>query len=713
MANTGQEKQPRRRQQQQQQQQQQYDDAGTSVAAAQGERSETPLPQTDPANAATPVIGSAAATGGTGEMSRGMKRKLLRKPIVGHSSASGKFVPKFKFSRFFYAESWMQATRNATSTFLQHPYNEVLARSRKTEQTRGELQIDSEKVLVIQPGSSWLRIGRATDGMPVTIPFVIARKFASSPVDGAPSANDTAVSAEDEAAVAAARAGMEDYFKLRMKNSAFRLTLGAVQQVQSFNAQSQKSVIPTLNDPFQVDWLNISAADASAPSYVVGQRAMEIPSIITDWSDRPADPHYRLYYPIRYGTINSAQYSSRAVWSNDVEIILRHAIVHELGIPLAELKEYGVVLVLPDIHERVMVDELMCIVYNGLNMRGVLVGPESTMASMGAGMSTACVVDIGATKTAVSIVENGECIDCAVCMYGGDDVTHFLTGLMRENQFPERDLDIVRKPWHWGLMNEIKEKWCTCHEAEIGVQLYDFYVRNPLRPTDKYQLKVYSEAYLASLCYFFPAVIPVARKLREMKAHSELLETFERLEDHAGRPVTDEVALDHTTSITTRLRYIDRYLAPPKSEPGEEAAEAASPTPASAALADKTRTLSDYARACVGQPLDTVIHRLIATTRTEERMKKLYATVLLVGGASKTAGFGTKCLQERLAQHLPSNIQTVNVTPPPREVDPSMVSWKGGSILCRLDCAQEMWVYPEEFEAYGGASLSMKGIVNW
>lgn len=45
-----------------------------------------------------------------------------------------------------------------------------------------------------------------------------------------------------------------------------------------------------------------------------------------------------------------------------------------------------------------------------MKFRGVFVQQESTCATYGAGVSMACVVDIGAQKTSVACVEDGICI---------------------------------------------------------------------------------------------------------------------------------------------------------------------------------------------------------------------------------------------------------------------------------------------------------------
>ena len=77
----------------------------------------------------------------------------------------------------------------------------------------------------------------------------------------------------------------------------------------------------------------------------------------------------------------------------------------------------------------------------------------------------------------------------------------------------------LHQPTDWRLMEDLKEKWCTVNEvndarfswiliirrtnvieqAEMAIQLYDFYVRRPSAPTRKYQLKLYDEVISAPL----------------------------------------------------------------------------------------------------------------------------------------------------------------------------------------------------------------------
>ena|SRR5690554_6075576 len=138
-----------------------------------------------------------------------------------------------------------------------------------------------------------------------------------------------------------------------------------------------------------------------------------------------------------------------------------------------------------------------------MQFRGVMVQQESVCASFGAGVSAACVVDIGAESTKIACVEDGTCIpdSRAVLKYGGDDITRVFTALVKRTGFPYQELDLTQT-YDWRLMEELKEKWCTMNEADLTVQVYSFFVRRPEKQTEKYQLKVYDEVVLSPMVSF-------------------------------------------------------------------------------------------------------------------------------------------------------------------------------------------------------------------
>jgi actin-related protein 8 len=96
--------------------------------------------------------------------------------------------------------------------------------------------------------------------------------------------------------------------------------------------------------------------------------------------------------------------------------------------------------------------------------------------------------------------------------------------------------------------------------------------------------------------------------------------------------------------------------------------------------------------------------------------KKLYGSVLVVGGGLAFHGVAAM-LQASLYTHLPAIFQkpldAIEVSSNPRDMDPSLVAWKGAAVLCYLDTTQEMWIYREEWCMLGVRLLRERASFNW
>lgn len=43
----------------------------------------------------------------------------------------------------------------------------------------------------------------------------------------------------------------------------------------------------------------------------------------------------------------------------------------------------------------------------------------------------------------------------------------------------------------------------------------------------------------------------------------------------------------------------------------------------------------------------------------------------------------------------------VSIVPPPREIDPRILAWKGISTLSKLECSNDLWIRREDWECLG------------
>lgn len=140
----------------------------------------------------------------------------------------------------------------------------------------------------------------------------------------------------------------------------------------------------------------------------------------------------------------SASYANEASAVGDLQIILEWALKELLNIKLtdlsvrpplsdplspvcplaaltrraAHLQEYSVILIIPDSAPHAYLRAFACLLLSTMGFGQLSIQQESLGASFGAGLSAACVVDVGATATTVACVEDGvvladtRCVSC-------------------------------------------------------------------------------------------------------------------------------------------------------------------------------------------------------------------------------------------------------------------------------------------------------------
>ena len=247
------------------------------------------------------------------------------------------------------------------------------------------------KAVIIHLGSRNTRVGMASDTFPRTIPSCVARRINKShdpQLSNSVEQNLQSKSSEFETSVE----GLETEFKTRMKIAKRRLVPNAFEQNIAYNSKVVPEAVHDHNDPYRIEWTNVS----DSPKVVVGAGALRI-----------AQPGYKLSWPIRDGQPNEGQYNSRNELMADIQCIFEHGLSRELEIDRREWRDLSTLLVIPDMYDRSFVVELIEHVFNKLGMLKVTVLQESLAATFGAGMSTACVVDVGAQTTTVACVDEG------------------------------------------------------------------------------------------------------------------------------------------------------------------------------------------------------------------------------------------------------------------------------------------------------------------
>ncbi|KAH9847317.1 actin-like ATPase domain-containing protein [Lenzites betulinus] len=469
--------------------------------------------------------------------------------------------PKHVGSTYLKSDSQTHWSRNILRAHRSRIAVDEAGTSTPAEQARR-----GSKVVVIHPGSRFLRIGRASDVTPLTIPNVIARKQTppvsaptyvqgvsrpkedrqrATPSTTAPSGDEYGVNvASDDpfdAKVAAITVSLRD----RMRFYKLRVTPNAGTIATAFNEQFKPEIIPEMNDPYRVDWIT-----STDEPYLVGEKALRV-----------ADPEqmgYVIRWPIYGGNFNTRDYPSKQMIYNDIEAIFRDALLQK-GIEPSAYKEYSVVLIIPDYYDRLYVEALVKILIIDMGFKQFCAQQESLAATYGAGISNACVVDMGAVKTSIACVDDGLVVADTrmVLSMGGNDITEFLYVLFEKIGFPYRDIDLARS-YDWNVIEDLKARLCTLAEGDVALNLYDFSVRRPGEPTEKYGLRAYDEIILSPMCLFEPRVIEFERKRAGMRFLTRAPDMAEEMVEQSSDKFTER----YTQAMLISTQHLFPVLVP-------------------------------------------------------------------------------------------------------------------------------------------------------
>ncbi|EKM81702.1 hypothetical protein AGABI1DRAFT_54629 [Agaricus bisporus var. burnettii JB137-S8] len=672
--------------------------------------------------------------------------------------------------------------KHVNSTYLKYDTQTLWSRNaskrlregnNEDSNTQPEPQRRGSQVIVIHPGSRYIRIGKASDVVPVSVPCVVARKCRTE----APKVTRIRSvvrpwnqftkdeSAEITRTMEAEEMDLKDPFpdkltavtaslKERMRFFKLRATPNATVISETFNKQFQPEVIPEMNDFSEAEWID----HTSTEDVLIGDNALRIGD--------PEKAGYVVRRPLYNRTFNLHDYASMQAALSDLEAIIRMTLHEKHELTQQDYKNYSVILVIPDLYDRAYVHEFLDLLVS-MGFKRFCAQQESLAATYGAGISNACVVDIGATTTSIACVDEGLVLsDTRMRLgVGGDDITEFLHILLRKIELPYRDMDLSRA-YDWSVMEDLKAQICTltevCHssllltisevpfQSDVAVNLYGFTVRRPNHPTVKYGFRVYDEVILAPMCLFEPPIIEYEVKRLPVK-------------NTPSSMVTDEI-VDHTSDLITNAMVIStRHLMPqnpentanksqppttqtsgtstPKKVEAEQPAivndtsgsqgsieaqadavedgskksgqlsPSAEATPPTAAPQPPAQVYAggysiDVPFEASKLPLDVAIFNSVRAAG-DDRIRKYLQAVLLIGGTAHIRGIGP-ALESRLqaiATPVVSGMEKVQVIPPPKDVNPQILVWKGGAVLGKMESVSELWMTPADWEILGMRGL--------
>ncbi|KAM7279388.1 hypothetical protein ACFE04_006522 [Oxalis oulophora] len=535
-------------------------------------------------------------------------------------------------------------------------------------------------IIVINPGSANVRIASAKHDNPLNIPQCIARYTSQVPKLNV---QDQMLNVQVTTALHMEREKAYDTIASLLKipfideelgNSSYPRKMGRLDaynpqnnmmdtvfnwtNVYTESTSKDRSLVKDMTNEYMgqaegTDSKEVSLNERKFKQFICGEEALKISS---------TEP-YCLRRPIRRGHLNVSQHYPVQQVLEDLHAIWDWILIEKLNIPHSQRNYYSAVLVVPESFDNREIKELLTIVLRDLHFTSAVVHQEGLAAAFGNGLSTACVVNIGAQVTSVVCVEDGVALPNTekTLTFGGEDISRCLLWTQRHHQtWPQIRTDVLTKPIDLLVLNRLKESYCEIKEGELdAVAVVNSYEDGS--PPGSHRTRLIA-LNVPPMGLFYPTLLvpevypPPPRQW--FKDHEDMLEDswqpeFPRSELYPG--------------MTVGLPMWDSYpifRAKPKKEEKIGIAEA-------------------------------VTSSILSSGRLDLQ-RKLFCSIQLVGGVALSNGL-ISVMEERVLETIPPTeaIDTVQVLQ--SRTDPTFVPWKGGAILGVLDYAREAWIYREDW----------------
>ncbi|OVA09164.1 Actin-related protein [Macleaya cordata] len=424
----------------------------------------------------------------------------------------------------------------------------------------------------------------------------------------------------------------------------------------------------SLDQPEGVDGRELNMDEYKFRESIFGEEALKI---------SPEEP-YRLCRPIRRGHFNVSQhyplqqansFSPSCLVLEDLHAIWDWILNEKLHIPQAERNMYSAILVVPETFDnRAEIKEMLSIILRDLRFSTAVVHQESLAAAFGNGLSTACVVNMGAQVTSIMCIEDGVALPTTgvTLPFGGEDISRCLLWIQRHHQtWPQIRTEPMGKPVDLLMVNKLKESYCQIREGELdAVAIVHSYEDGVPAGAHKTRLTALNVPPMG--LFFPPLLVPEAYP---PPPRSWFLDYEDMLEDtwHMEFPRRSDMSDGLFLGVSGGSTMWDNYAVPPTRLKRED-----------------------------NLGLAEAITSSILSTGRIDLQRKLFCSIQLVGGVALTGGL-VVAVEERVLHAIPSNeaIDTVEVLQP--RSDPTFLSWKGGAILGILDFGREAWIHREDW----------------
>ncbi|GAB6018746.1 actin-like protein arp8 [Chamberlinius hualienensis] len=549
--------------------------------------------------------------------------------------------------------------------------------------------IQGATTIVIHPGSFYLRIGRASDAFPQTIPHVIGRRRKGSHVEPyedpllIPQLN-VYQNRELSTVMEKSLTSVIDILESRPTTDGRGRYATPPSTIFEMNSNCKPDSSDSSTD---LHWAKIE----SSQSLIIGEEVL----YLNPKSD------FNIHWPIRRGLLNihpGVGGSETAVLS-DLEDIWGAAIQNYLEIPLKDLKHYRAVLVIPDVYSRRHVKEMVNLLLIRLGFGACTVHHEAVCSTFGAGLSYACVVDVGDQKTSVVCVEDGisQRQTRLTMEYGGADITQVFFWLLKKCGFPYKRCDSSSRVDAL-LLHELKETMCHVNMNVCGPQIRFFQVKRPGNPTLSYKLHTGDECMVAPLSLFYQDLLGLTGSKKVRTQQRSTGDPEDPHDQHYLRETSQRRGpKENTESGSANLEISTHDDVQMAGNPLEDDID---PSDNPSTHVNKESEKEVHCDQLLS--IDQAILQSIERCSTDETKRKMYSCILVVGGGLMFDGLNT-WLYNNLYNQIPLSfrMEPMEIITRAKDMDPRITTWKGAAVTSCLDTTQELWIRPSEWVKTG------------
>ncbi|ELT94986.1 hypothetical protein CAPTEDRAFT_229124 [Capitella teleta] len=563
-------------------------------------------------------------------------------------------------------------------------------------------------VIVIQPGSLNLYIGRATDTLPVCVPHCIARRHKRP---GEQKRHEDAwlmrkecLNTDTEDIHTEGVRSAEDMIQVRpMSNGEYRQPTVPYEMAE-LNSEFDCDIS---NEKSNISWTKTQFD----PALIVGNEALHMD---------PSEP-YDLHWPIRHGRLHLHRGPSGSLSSvlKDLEDIWGWVIRYKLDVPLKDLKFYRAILLIPDIYNRQHIREMFDILLTRLGFSAAFMLQESVCGTFGTGASSACVVDVGDQKTSICCVEDGiSQTNTRLTMdFGGSDITRCFHWLLLRCGFPYKECSLADR-MDALFLQELKETYCHMDQDLCGRHGLHMNLNRPGEPVVKYTMYAGDERLLAPLGVFHPEMFGLAGEQLCHKVEMKISDPADPFDD------------DYLKQTMSRHEQAARAIAARKRENAEKAT--ADQSMVEDADLDDEDTVDPSEPTDPSQPkrqeeslntmdlsligIDQAILQSIERCENDDMKRRMYSCVMVIGGGLMFPGLHG-WLQHLLWTQMPAamrlSIESMDIITKTKDLDPQVICWKGAAVVSLMDTTHELWITQSEWTQLGVRILREKAMFIW